>query len=162
MHKQQQRCGIVLAGGFTLVEVLLAMTVLVMLIVFVAHIVNGTTVITTASSKHMDTDSEARLVFERMSLDFAGMFKRADLSYIFSKNKISENQTGNDSMYFFSETPAYFNGSNSTQRSSVALVGYRLWDDPVNDPNDHYYRFQRFSRGLDWNGTTSDNTAGNN
>jgi len=149
-------------GAFTLVEILVAMAVLLLVIVGVSQIVSGTAAVTNLNTRRIDTDDQVRIVLDRMGQDFNGMLRRKDVSYIFSKNKISENETGNDTLYFFSETTSIFGGSNNAQKSNVALVGYRVWDDSVNDPADHYYRLQRFSRGLDWIGNFNDTASGSN
>src|ERR1700730_13141162 len=94
--------------AFTLLELLISMAVLTLLILFVTKLVDSATTTTTASHKHMDADSQARLVFSRLAYDIAGIIKRRDLDAIFSK------QLGNDKMFFFSEAPAYFSNSPST------------------------------------------------
>src|SRR4051812_22771165 len=109
-------------GAFTLTELIIAVGVLTLLTSFVAQLVNNATIVTTHSRKRIDADGQARLVFDRISGDFAKMLKRTDVDYLFSK------QTGNDRMFFYSEAPAYYDGGASSIKphSSVALVGYRI------------------------------------
>ena len=130
--------------GFTLVELLVSMTVLTLLILFVSRLVNSATITTTLSRKHMDADSQARLVFSRIASDVAGILKRKDADAIFSK------QGGNDKMFFYSEAPAYFSNSPSAvDKSSVSIVGYRV---------NASYQLERLGVGLTWDGVSSSAT----
>jgi prepilin-type N-terminal cleavage/methylation domain-containing protein len=128
-----------IARAFTLTELLIAISVLTMLTAFVAQIVNSATLVTTSSRKHMDADSQGRLVFNRMAGDFGKMLRRGDVDYLFSK------QTGNDKIFFYSEAPAYYDGGSSSfkPRGSVALVGYRINADQ---------QFERLGKLLSWGG----------
>ena len=123
--------------GFTLIELLVAMALLALVMLAVTHMMNSTRLVTATSGKRMDAEAEARTVFDRMSGDFARMVKRADVDYYVLK------QTGNDSFYFFSESPAYAsaNGVASIQ-NPVSLIGYR-----VNAAS----QLERFGKGLTWN-----------
>ncbi|MDR3404156.1 MAG: prepilin-type N-terminal cleavage/methylation domain-containing protein [Chthoniobacter sp.] len=129
-------------GGFTLTELIVAVSVLTLLTGFVAQLVNNTTIVTTHSRKHSDADSQARLVFDRMAGDFARMLKRSDVDYLFCK------QIGNDRMFFYSEAPAYYDGGASSikPRSSMALLGYRI---------NSSYQIERLGKQLNWGGDTS-------
>src|SRR6476660_1712264 len=89
-------------AAFTLAEMLVAVAVLSLFLLFVVHLTDSTTTTTTNSSKHMDADSHARMIFDRMAIDFDKMLKRPDVDYVFLK------QPGNDAMWFYSEAPAYF------------------------------------------------------
>lgn len=141
--------------GFTIVEMLVSVAVFVMILTFVAQMVNSTAISTGLSNKRSDADGQARLIFDRMASDFAGMPKRKDVDFIFSK------QVGNDKMFFYSEAPAY-SATNATwypapgqpdPKSSVALIGYS-----VNTGNDNTnsgitpppYCLQRLGKGLTW------------
>ena len=103
-----------------MLELLVSMAVLALLLAMVAQLVNSTALITGTGNKRMDTDSQARLLFDRMALDFGKIVKRPDVDYYFLKN------TGNDQMAFFSEVAGYNpNGvSTSAIQSGVSLVGY--------------------------------------
>ena len=72
--------------GFTLIELLASMSVLVLLLVTVAQMINATVTVTTAGGRHLDADAQARLVLDRMAVDFAQVVKRADVDYYFQKN----------------------------------------------------------------------------
>jgi Tfp pilus assembly protein PilV len=132
--------------AFTLVEVLFATVVVLLLVFLVAQITNSTSATTTNSSKHMDADSQARTIFDRMAIDFDKMLKRKDVDYVFSK------QSGNDAMWFYSEAPAYFTGSpSSSDRSTVSLVGYR-----INSSG----QLERLGKGLEWDGVPNATLGG--
>lgn len=129
-------------SGFTLVELIVTATVLALLTIFLAQFVNNAAIVTNHSRKHIDADSQARLLFDRMAADFSGILRRNDVDYLFAK------QTGNDKMFFYSEAPAFFDG-DATQfqpRSSVALLGYRV------NANS---QVERLGKLLTWTGSAS-------
>jgi len=130
------------ASAFTITELIVAVSVLTLMTTFVAELVNNATIVTTYSRKHADADSQARLVFNRMTGDFAKMLKRTDVDYLFAK------QQGNDRMFFYSEAPAYYAGgsSNLTLRSSLALLGYRI---------NSNYQIERLGKQLNWAGSST-------
>jgi prepilin-type N-terminal cleavage/methylation domain-containing protein len=158
-------------SGFTLVEMLVSIAVLVLIMTFIAQMMNSVTMSTTLSDKHIDTDNQARLVFDRMAMDFAGMPLRNDLEYLFVKEAMnSEPGQSNggttdfsDKMFFFSDAPAYFSSSNDElfptaptvdPKSSVALIGYCINTGSNNTGGDvppaNPYFLQRLSKGLAW------------
>lgn len=131
-----------LRAAFTLTELLISVAVLTMLTTFVAQLVNSTSVATTNSRKHMDADSQARLIYNRMAGDFAKMLRRTDVDCVFSK------QSGNDKMFFYSEAPAFYDAgaSNFKPRSPVALLGYRI---------NSKHQLERLGKLLNWTGNTT-------
>jgi type II secretory pathway pseudopilin PulG len=125
-------------AAFTLMEVLFSIVLLSLLIALVARIMSSATLATSQSAKQMDSNSQVRIVFERMASDFAGIVRRQDVDYVFAK------QNGNDTMYFFSEAAKYFDTSVAdSAKSSVSLVGYRI---------NSSFQLERLSRGLTWDG----------
>jgi hypothetical protein len=156
--------------AFTLVEMLVSIAVLVLIMTFIAQMMNSVTLSTTLSDKHIDTDNEARLVFDRMAMDIAGMPLRNDLDYLFVKENMN---TGSgvsaggvndlsDKMFFYSDAPAYFSSSNSElfptstavdPKSNIALIGYCINTGSNNiggDTTPQPYFLQRLSKGLTW------------
>jgi type II secretory pathway component PulJ len=127
--------------GFTLAELLVSISVLVLLILLVAQLIGSATAVVTTGGKHMDADTQARTVLNRMAVDFAAMVKRGDIDYYFSKN------TGNDQLAFYSETSGYFpsDATGITPKSSACLAGYRVL-------NNH---LERLNKALVWNGVPS-------
>src|SRR5450432_275609 len=102
------------ASAFTLVEMLVSVAVLPLIIGIGTQLPNSATMTATASRKHMEADSQARLVFDRMALDFGRMLKRNDVDYIV-KDSFNTNtaMAGNNATFFYSEAPAYFVDSSS-------------------------------------------------
>jgi hypothetical protein len=132
--------------AFSLIELLVATAVLVLLLLVVTQLINSTSATTVNGSKHMDADSHARMIFDRMAIDFDKMVKRNDVDYAFLK------RTGNDAMWFYSEAPAYFTGSPSVSaRSTVSLVGYRI---------NSSYQLERLGKGLEWDGIPTSTLGG--
>jgi len=126
------------SSAFTLIELVLAVGVLVMLVILVGRLMSGATVAINQSRKRMDSDSQVRLIFDRLANDFGAIVRRQDVDYIFAK------QNGNDTMYFFSEAAKYFDSSVlDSAKSSVSLVGYRV---------NLNFQLERLSRGLTWDG----------
>lgn len=127
-------------GGFTIIELLVSIAVLTLLVLVTAQIVSSAASVTGDSRKHMDADSQARFVFDRMALDFAGLVRRPDVDYLFEK------KSGDDAMAFYSETTGYFpvGVSGPALKSPVALAGYRMGADGL----------ERLGKGLVWNGAS--------
>ena len=53
----------------------------VIIIFMFAQLMTSATAVTRTAHKHIDTDTQARVVFDRMALDFAQMLKRTDIDY---------------------------------------------------------------------------------
>ncbi len=137
-------------AAFTLVELLAAMAVLTLLLVVVVQMINSVAAVTTGTSHHLDADSQARLVFDRMAADFAQIVKRLDVDYYFVKKSASGATPGNDQMAFYSETSGYYpSGSTTAQRSNAALVGYCISNLATQPP-----QLMRLNKALLWNGVT--------
>jgi prepilin-type N-terminal cleavage/methylation domain-containing protein len=126
-----------LIRAFTLVEMMVSMAVLVLLVLLVAQIMNGATKTTGSSRQRLDADSEARMVFDRMATDFAGMVNRKDVDFIFRRDR-----NGNGAAYFFSMAPAVNSGGTLANLDSTALIGYRI---------NSKYQIERFAKSLEWN-----------
>jgi len=108
--------------GFTLLELLVSMAVLALLTLVVAQLTNSAARVTTDSHLRMDGDSQARLVLDRLSLDFAKMLKRPDVDYGFAK------AAGNDAISFYAESAGYSAAGNSTATVPrvLATIGYQV------------------------------------
>lgn len=125
-------------SGFSLLELLVGVGVLTLLIFLVAQMVSGAASVTSDGRKRMKADSQARLVFDRIASDLAGLVCRSDLDILFAK------KTGDDQFYFFSEAPANIDTAVALQeRSTAALLGYR-----INNEN----RLERLGKRLLWSG----------
>ena len=81
-------------AGFTLVEMLVSIVLLALLILLVTQVVNTAAIVVRPATKHIDTDTQARTVFDRMAVDFAQMLKRTDIDY-YVKGPTNYNGHGN-------------------------------------------------------------------
>jgi prepilin-type N-terminal cleavage/methylation domain-containing protein len=160
--------------GFTLAELLVSIGVVALVVLLVTQLLNSATAITRTGNKHVDTDTQARVVLDRMALDFAQMLKRTDVDYYvkspsgsYHKNphgklvgKLVPGQQGSDQIAFFSQVPGYNStGSNSSTQSPISLVSYRVNSDSTSSK---YLQLQRMGKGLLWNGVDNPNKATNN
>src|SRR5438309_4404704 len=106
--------------AFTLVEMLISIVVLALLILVVTQVVNTAATVVRPANNHIDTDTQARTVLDRMALDFGKMLKRSDIDYYVKaptgyKNpkshgkgkKLQTGQPGSDQIAFFSQVPGY-------------------------------------------------------
>lgn len=130
-------------GGraFTLLELLVAIAVMALVLLVVTQITSNTRTVTSSSRRHIDSDAEARMVFDRLARDFSRMVKRSDVDYLFTK------QPGSDTFFFYSEAPG-FSSAAGTDQNGVSLVGYRV------NPS---FQLERLGKGLTWDGTSTDN-----
>lgn len=150
------------SAGFTLAEMLVATAVLALLVVFVTQLVNHAAAVVTQGTKHMETESHVRPLFDRLAVDIAQMAKRNDVS-CFLKNAASGSLMGsgstgvNDRLAFFSAVPGYFNDNDSSNtiaryNSRYSVVAYRINADPASTA---YNRSERMAKGLFLNGAYS-------
>jgi hypothetical protein len=156
------------ANAFTLIELLISLAVTTMIILMVAQLMNSATAVARTGSKHIDTDTQARAVLDRMALDFAKMLKRTDVDYyvkapIGYKNpkahgngqKLKTGEQGNDSIAFFSQVPGYY--PSTVSQSPVSLVAYRVNSAQPFSPT--YLQLERMGKGLLWNGASNGTSA---
>ncbi len=138
--------------AFTLVELLVAITILALLVLFVSSMLTNATKVTSVSTKRMEADSQERQLLDRMAIDFAQMVKRKDVRY-YVKNAGAA-QSGNDLIAFFSTVPGYY-PSTQTNHCPISLVAYRV---NSNSSSTAYNRLERMAKGLEWNGLSSSYT----
>lgn len=133
------------AFAFTLVEVLVSMSILALLAMLIMQLINGAAQTATNAEKRIGSEAQARLIFERMATDFAGLASRPDVNFLFSKH------SGNDEFYFFAEASGYFApgtvSANPRMGSPYSLVGYRLNNGVGGGQR---YELERAGRGLLW------------
>ena len=127
--------------GFTLVELLVAMAVLSLLVVMLAQVVVLTSHVISINARKLDAASQARLVFDRLAIDFGAMPTRPDLGMVFTKT------AGNDSFQFYSEVDGY---SGARQ---IAAVGYRIQQ----STSGRLYQLERGAVGTDWGPAVTSN-----
>ena len=150
--------------AFSLLEVMISTAVVAMLILLVAQLMSSAAAITRTGTKHIDTDTQARLVLDRMAVDFALMLKRSDVDYYVKGptnynghgnghgygKKVQTGQQGSDQIAFFSQGSGYYPSSGA--QSPVSLVAYRV----NSSPNlSSYLKLERMGKGLLWNGVSN-------
>lgn len=135
--------------AFTLVELLVSVTVLTLLVVMFSSMVNSAATVATRGNKRMDSDSQVRPVFDRMAVDFSQMVKRSDVDYYVKS--IVDPEPGNDLIAFFCNAQGYYPSTGST--SPISLVAYRINSSAGSSLN----RMERMSKGLLWNGVSTTN-----
>jgi hypothetical protein len=133
--------------AFTLAEMLVAVSVLALLVLLVTQLLNHAASIATLGNKRMDADSQARPLFERLTLDFAQIIKRSDVSY-YVKTAATP-MTGNDLVGFYSAVPGYYPATPSP----ISVVAYRVNSDSSSSVA--YHCLERMGKGLDWNGASA-------
>ena len=162
--------------GFTLIELLVAIAILAIIVVAIGQIIQMASVLTTVNDKHIDANSQARSVFDRMADDFARMIKRNDVDYVFCKASGTGGKGASDTMYFFTQGASYFDSTTFSQLSSgytanpagstespaeknpVSLVGYRVNNGTeAATPGPTYYQMERLGKALSWDATPSIN-----
>ena len=147
-------------------ELLVSVVVITIIILMVAQMMSSATAITRAGNKHIDTDAEARTVFDRMAVDFGKMLKRSDIDYWLKQQGAryypghsaghsngkghtkGTTQQGSDQIAFYSQVPGYY--PSTTSQSPISLVAYRI--------NTTTYQLERMGKGLLWNGVPGSNT----
>ena len=96
-------------------------------------------------TERIDADSQARLFFDRITLDMEAMVKRPDVDYIV-KN-VSQLQAGNDSLGFYARATGYFSGTTNSApdpapRKTLSVLAYRI--------NNQTFQLERLAKGTGW------------
>jgi hypothetical protein len=149
-------------GGFTLAELLVSVFVLLIIIFMVAQLMTSATAITRTGNKHIDCDTQARAVFDRMALDFAQMLKRTDIDYYVKQRngykghgnghgwgQGKNGDLGSDQIAFFTQVAGYY---PSGAQSPISLVAYRVNESTSGWAAASYGKLERMAKGLLWNG----------
>jgi len=153
-------------AGFTLIEIMVAVAVLVILILFVAQLTNSVTAITRVGTKHMDADTQARTVLDRLGFDIGRMIRRNDLDYYIKGpagytghgnghgwgKKLTGGQQGSDQCAFFASVPGYY--PQSSGQGPISLVAYRVNQNSAS-ATAPYLQLERLAKGLLWNGVSN-------
>jgi prepilin-type N-terminal cleavage/methylation domain-containing protein len=147
--------------GFTLAEMLISIAVLTLLVLMLTQLMNNAAPIARTANKHIDTDTQARTVLDRIAVDLARMLKRTDVDYYLKGvtnytghgnghaygNRVQTGQQGSDQIAFFSEVPGYY---PSGAQSPISLVAYRV-NQNTSAGNPAYLKLERMGKGLLWN-----------
>lgn len=130
--------------AFTIVELLVSVAVLVVLVLLVSRLFSSAATVTTSGNKRMDAEAQTRPLFERMSVDFSQMIKRADVDYYLKSS--TNQQTGNDQLAFYSGANAYYPCSSCPSPSPISIIAYRI---------NTNHQLERGAKQLPWNGATN-------
>jgi len=147
-------------SGFTLAELVVSVSVLVLLVFLATQMFNSAATITRLGHKQMDADSQARQLLDRMAIDFAQMVRRSDVDYYvksdlpFGSLLRRVPQPGNDQIAFYSGVPGYYPPNGS--QSPVSLVAYRVNSVSANSA---YTKTERLGKGLVWNAISTTATT---
>jgi len=74
--------------GFTLVELLVATSILTLVIILVSSLTHNATLTITSNTGHLDADAQAREFLNRLGRDLKSMIIRPDIDYTTFKNAI--------------------------------------------------------------------------
>lgn len=137
--------------AFTLLEILIGMALLAILGVLIVQIITATTRATRMSNVGIDAAAQARLAFDRIGLDLAGLVKRSDLDFQ-ATNSIGAGPPY--SLMFVSEVTSA--GIAATNNRGVSLVGYQI----NTTPDTTNACLLRGSVPLAWTGPNSQGVTG--
>ena len=157
-------------AGFSLIELLVAVFVVTIMVLILGQLMGHATTVTRTGNKHIDTDTQARVILDRMAIDIAQMLKRTDIDYYVKGSggytghgnghayghKVASGQQGSDQIAFFSQVPGY-NSTSYSSTSPLSLIAYRINSLPASPA---YLRMERMGKGLLWNGMFN-NTVSN-
>lgn len=150
-------------AGFTLAELLVSIVVVVLLVFMFTQLMTSASGINRDEHKRIDTDTQARVVFDRMAIDFAQMLKRTDIDY-YIKQRIYKghgnghgcgqgrnNDLSSDQIAFYSQVPGYYPSNIVAEQSPISLVAYRVNESNSGQDTARYGRLERMAKGLRWN-----------
>ncbi len=106
--------------AFSLIELLAATVVLGLIVLMVTQLVVQSSRIIRDDTRRMDAFSVARIVFDRIGMDWEGRIRVGGGGYFVDK------QPGDDALALYSQAPAY-----SGTRSMASALGYRIAAHPV-------------------------------
>ena len=142
-----------LIRAFTLVEILIAISLLGVLTLLLSRLFNSAASATSMSGKRMESEGQIRPLFDRMATDVAQMAKRADLDFYGKGTPGSGAMTGNDRIAFFSMVPGDYPSTGS--ESPFSVIAYKVNSSEAAANSAVYTRLQRMARGLLMNGDSS-------
>ncbi len=136
-------------SGFTLVELMVSISVLAILGGLVAQLMSSASRLTSSSKQSSDCDTEARYALSQISSDIARRVRRPDVDAFVGK------ADGNDKLFLFSEVAGYAPALDANSRSTVSLVGYRIKTVQKGIGTQTGLELQRYARALPWIATDS-------
>lgn len=142
-------------SGFTLIELMVSISVLAVLGGLVAQLMGSASRLTSSSKQSSDCDTEARFALGQISADLSRRVRRPDVDAFVEK--VPNN--GNDRFFLYSETAGYSPTLTASARSTVSLVGYRVKETKLDEnraDSRTTMELQRYSRALPWVGSVKD------
>jgi prepilin-type N-terminal cleavage/methylation domain-containing protein len=146
--------------GFTLVELLVSISVLVLMVLLISRLLFTATSTVNVGQRHIETDGQVRPLFDRIASDFAQMVKRADVDFYGKGTSTGGTMTGasmgtiNDRIAFYSGVPGDYPTTGS--QSPFSMIAYKVNSSTAVANKEIYTRLQRMARGLLMNGESSD------
>ena len=117
------------SGGFTLVELLAAMSVFALLLGVGMQMVSTTAKTTNASSKRMETASMSRIALDRIESDISAALLTGGATMLYFGN--SSNSSENSAVAWATKTRSRFTTTaNINSEVRGAIVGYQIRDLP--------------------------------
>lgn len=110
-----------MAGGFTLLEVLVGIALLAVIGLLIIQLITVTTRATRMSNSGIDAAAQARLAFDRIGIDLSARVKRWDVDFQ-ATNSFAAGPPY--SLMFLSEVTSA--GVSATNNRGVSLVGYQI------------------------------------
>lgn len=123
--------------AFSLVELLVVLAILSTLCALLVKLTGETQGLVGSNMHRMDADSQAQLVFDRLSLDLAGIPDRVDLPWSI------DNHAGSTALLKFLSGVA-----SSGDERKLSLIAYRLAPDTSTHPG--MPCLQRAAKGVNW------------
>jgi prepilin-type N-terminal cleavage/methylation domain-containing protein len=137
-------------AGFTLVELMVSISVLAILGGLVSQLMSSTSRLTSNSKQSSECDAEARYALSQISADLSYRVRRPDVDALVKK------EDGNDEFFLFAETAGYApklsesgDENRFANRSTVSLIGYRV-EKEANKNGLELFQLKRYARALPW------------
>jgi len=127
------------AGGFSLVELLVAMAILAIVVLIAFQMIGMTGQTVLSDRKRIDAQSQARQALDRFGLDWNARVGRPDVAVDF------ESLPDNDMLSFVSQIEA------PTGDRSMAVVDYQI---NSNSAGNETYKLERGALGFNWSGNS--------
>jgi prepilin-type N-terminal cleavage/methylation domain-containing protein len=134
-HRSVAQC-----AAFTLIEMLVAMSILALLVLVVGQIINMTSQSVAINSKKLDGMGQVRMALDWIGLDIVGRLNRTDVGH----GCVKVDNNSNDALGFYSEVDAYSGGRR------IAAVGYRIQEPNPAPTRGQPFQLERGVEGTDW------------
>ena len=135
-------------AAFTLIEVLVSMSVLILIVLGVLQLLNSASSLANNAKAALESDNQARMVLDCMSQDFGQIVKENVDAYFPSGTSLS---TPSGEMFFYTGRAGYA-VAGATNLNTASLTGYRV---NTNSSDAGYNQLERYSANTQWDG---DNT----